>query len=68
MAAVHDSFGPRDAVKSLIAVPTYLAALPFAFVLGQHWFMSLLVKLCHHIGKLLSLVGINPIADPYVGG
>ena len=68
MSVAHDSFAPQDAVKSLIAVPTYLAVLPVAFILGQRWFMRLLVKLCHHIGKLLSLVGINPIADTYVSG
>jgi succinoglycan biosynthesis protein ExoM len=66
MWAVRDSVPPREVLKSVIAVPAYVAALPFAFVLGQHRFMTLLVKLCHHLGKLLSLVGINPIADMYV--
>jgi succinoglycan biosynthesis protein ExoM len=68
MWAVRDSVPPREIVKSVIAVPAYAAALPFAFVLGHHRFMTLLIKLCHHLGKLLSLVGINPIADMYVSG
>jgi hypothetical protein len=28
--------------------------------------MTLLVKLCDHLGKLLALVGINPIREQYV--
>jgi hypothetical protein len=46
----------------------YTVALPLAFVLGQHRFMTLLVKLFHHLGKLLALLGINLIREPYVSG
>lgn len=59
----------RDAVsalKSLVAVPVYTLALPFAFVAGQHHFMMLLVKICDHLGKLLIMAGINPIREEYV--
>ncbi len=52
--------------KSLIAIPLYAVALPFAFVLGHHHFMTLLVKMCDHLGKLLIWVGINPIREQYV--
>jgi glycosyltransferase involved in cell wall biosynthesis len=52
--------------KSLIAVPLYTIALPFALFLGHHRFMILLIKMCDHLGKLLRLVGINPIKDAYV--
>lgn len=52
--------------KSLIAIPLYAIALPFAFVLGHHHFMTLLVKMCDHLGKLLISVGINPIQEQYV--
>src|SRR5262249_9516313 len=55
-----------DISKSLIAVPLYIAALPFLLILGQHRFMRCLVKLCDHLGKLLALFGINLIKDPYV--
>ncbi len=68
MWALHDSLRLRDAIKSIIAVPSYMVALPFAFILGHHRFMTLLVKLCHHLGKVLSLAGINPILDTYVSG
>jgi glycosyltransferase involved in cell wall biosynthesis len=60
------SFGFPDVVRSLVAVPVYLLALPFALMLGQHKFMSLLVSLFDHFGKLLALVGINPVKDQYV--
>ena len=52
--------------KSVVAIPLYALALPFALLLGQHRFMTLLVKLCDHAGKLLMLVGINPIRGEYV--
>jgi succinoglycan biosynthesis protein ExoM len=60
--------GPLNIAKSFIAVPVYTVALPLAFVLGQHRFMTLLVKLFHHLGKLLALLGINLIREPYVTG
>ncbi len=52
--------------KSLVAIPAYLLVLPFALLAGQHHFMSLLVKICDHLGKLLILVGINPVREEYV--
>ena len=60
------TFAARDIVKSVIPVPVYIAALPVAFVLGHDKFMSILVRLCDHLGKLLTLVGINPVGEPYV--
>src|SRR5437660_5557151 len=65
-SVVHPSFGTIDIAKSVIAVPAYMGALPFALVLGHHRFMTLLVKLFDHLGKLLALLGINPIREPYV--
>ncbi len=61
-------FGARDIAKSLIAASVYTVALPFALVLGHHRFMNLLVRLFDHLGKLLALLGINPIREPYVTG
>lgn len=57
---------PRDIAKSIVAVPAYAAVLPVALVCGQHWFMTFLVRLCDHAGKLLAIAGINPIKEPYV--
>jgi glycosyltransferase involved in cell wall biosynthesis len=63
---LHPTFGVLEIVKSLVAVPLYILALPVAFVLGQHRFMNLLVRLFDHLGKLLAVVGINPVEEQYV--
>ena len=65
-AALHPTLGAADILKSMIAVPVYTLALPFAMILGQHRFMTLLIKLCDHLGKLLALLGIDPIREQYV--
>ena len=65
-AVLHPTFGKRDIAKSVIAVPAYAMALPFALVLGQHRFMDLLVRLFDHLGKLLELLGVNPVKEPYI--
>jgi succinoglycan biosynthesis protein ExoM len=59
-------FRLRSIGKSVLAVPVYAFVLPFALVLGQHRFMNLLVRLCHHLGKLMPLVGLKPVKDEYV--
>jgi succinoglycan biosynthesis protein ExoM len=53
-------------IKSVIAIPLYALAMPFTVLAGQHYFMTLLVKTCDHLGKLLILMGINPIREQYV--
>jgi glycosyltransferase involved in cell wall biosynthesis len=60
------TFGFRDVAKSALAVPIYLVALPFSLLLGQHRFMSLSVRLCDHMGKLLALMGIHLVREEYV--
>jgi len=65
-AALHPTLGADDIWRSILAVPAYTLALPFALILGHHRFMRLLVSLCDHLGKLLALVGINPIREQYV--
>lgn len=65
-AVVHPTFGARDVIKSMIAVPIYAVCLPFALLAGQHRFMSLLVRMFDHLGKLLALLRINPINEQYV--
>ncbi len=63
---LHPTFGMRDIAISLIAVPAYIVVLPFTALLGHGRFMSPLVRLCNHLGKLLASMGINPIGQPYV--
>lgn len=60
------TFGLRDIAKSVVVIPLYVIAIPFAFLMGHDRFMDLLVRLCDHLGKLLAVVGINPVAEPYV--
>ena len=62
------AFGALGIAKSVIALPAYTAALTFALVLGQHRFMRLLLKLLDHLGRVLALLGMNPIREPYVTG
>lgn len=59
-------FGARSIMRSLIAVPLYVAILPFAAIVGHHKFMTILVSLCDHLGKLLAVLGLNPIKEQYV--
>jgi succinoglycan biosynthesis protein ExoM len=64
--ALHPTVGAFATAKSIIAVAVYAVALPFAALAGHHRFMRLLVRLCDHLGKLLALLGINVIREPYV--
>lgn len=49
----------KNAVKSLIAVPTYLIVLPFVALLGAHVFVKYLIKLCDHLARLFGFAGIE---------
>ncbi len=64
--AEHPTTGARDILSSIAAVPLYAMALPFAFFLGQDKFMLLLVKLCDHLGRLLAVIGFDPVKEAYV--
>ena len=65
-AALQPSCGAKSILKSVVAVPAYAIALPFSLLAGQHRFMEMLVSMCDHLGKLLALVGIQPIKEAYV--
>ncbi len=62
----HPTFGVRDVAKSCLALLAYTIALPFTIVWGQDYFMTVLVKLFDHLGKLLAVIGINPVKEQYV--
>jgi succinoglycan biosynthesis protein ExoM len=53
-------------LKSMAAVPAYCVALPVAALLGAHAVMTCLVRACDHLGKLLALLGMNPVRELYV--
>ncbi len=65
-AAQQPNCGVASIVKSMVALPLYSMALPFALLAGQHRFMTILVKICDHLGKLLAAVGFHPIKAVYV--
>ena len=50
-------------VKSALAAPLYLLIMPGALLSGQHVFMKYGIKFCDHLGRLLALVGLNPINE-----
>jgi glycosyltransferase involved in cell wall biosynthesis len=66
VSVLHPTFGARDIVVSMIAIPAWACALPFALLFGHGRFMSPLVRLFNHIGRLLAFLGIDPVRQPYV--
>jgi succinoglycan biosynthesis protein ExoM len=62
----HPTSHLRSIAKSVVAVPVYTVALPFTLLMGHHIFMTLLVKLFDHLGKLLTLVGLKPVKSQLV--
>jgi succinoglycan biosynthesis protein ExoM len=53
----HPTGHSSGALKSLIALPCYLVALPFLGLFGQHFFFSYAIKICDHGSRLLALAG-----------
>jgi glycosyltransferase involved in cell wall biosynthesis len=66
VSLVHPTSRSSAIARSVIAAPVYTAVLPVALLLGQGRFMTCLVKLCDHVGRLLAVVGIRPIRESYV--
>jgi succinoglycan biosynthesis protein ExoM len=66
ISPLHPTFGAREVVTSLVAVPAYTALLPVALLLGHGRFMRLVVSLFDHLGRLLALVGIRPFRQAYI--
>jgi hypothetical protein len=66
VSPVHPTFSARDVARSLVAVPAYAALLPAALLLGHGRFMTYVVKLFDHLGRLLALAGVHLVRQPYV--
>jgi hypothetical protein len=66
ISPLHSDFGLQHVAKSAIAVTLYSMALPFLAVVGRHLFVRYLVKIFHHLGKILAVLGFNPIRESYV--
>ena len=47
--------------QSLVAVPLYSVAAPVSLLFGQHIFMKFGIRFCDHMGRLLTVVGLNPV-------
>lgn len=62
----HPGCGARNVIKTIVAIVVYTILLPIAFLLGQHKFMKLVIKLADHAGRLLALIGVSPIKEQYV--
>jgi succinoglycan biosynthesis protein ExoM len=53
----------RVATKAAVAMVVYTCALPFLFLLGDHVGMKYLIKDCHHIARLLAILGVSQPAQ-----
>ena len=63
---LYSGFGLQQVAKSVIAVPLYAVALPFLAIVGRHLFMRYLLKMFHHVGKILAVLRFNPVKESYV--
>ena len=63
---LRQGFSWRLVIKSMIALPAYLLMLPVAVLIGQHRVMTIMMKLCDHLGLLLAIVGIRPSRQTYI--
>ena len=66
VSLLHPGMGVKSVLISMIAIPIYLVLLPFLAIGGQHLFMKYLVKICDHLGRVMSVAGINVISEKYV--
>jgi succinoglycan biosynthesis protein ExoM len=58
----HPGQRMRLLATSVLATPLYLALLPLALPFGQHVFMKVCIRLCDHAGRLLGVLGLNPVS------
>jgi glycosyltransferase involved in cell wall biosynthesis len=61
--AKHPTHRIRNAMKSLLAVPCYVLALPFLALLGQDYFFRYAIKICDHGSRLLAVLGLPLITN-----
>jgi succinoglycan biosynthesis protein ExoM len=54
---------PGLVARSILALPVYLSMLPFTLLFGQHVFMKYSIKILDHCGRLLALLGLNPVRE-----
>jgi succinoglycan biosynthesis protein ExoM len=49
--------------KSLLAMSVYGCAFPLLLVMGQYRLMKYAIKFSDHAGKILALLGVNPVSE-----
>jgi succinoglycan biosynthesis protein ExoM len=59
----HPSNRLNNLLKSVIAVPAYVLALPVLAILGHHLFLKYLVKICDHVSRLLAFAGWSVVKE-----
>lgn len=59
----HGGHRIRNAVKSLLAVPSYIVALPVLAMFGKHVFVKYLIKLCDHGARLFAHIGLHLVTQ-----
>lgn len=60
---LHESSRRRNLLKSVVAIPMYAVLVPVLWVVRRPLVMKYLVKLSDHAGRLLALVGLNPVSE-----
>jgi succinoglycan biosynthesis protein ExoM len=65
-SSLQPDCGFKQIAKSAVAVVCYLVVLPGSLLVGQHVFAWHLIKMFHHLGKLLAVVGFDPVRESYV--
>lgn len=53
----------RRIAESCVAVPVYSLVLPFTLLLGHHVFMRFAIRFCDHLGRILTVLHLNPVGD-----
>ena len=59
----HPTNRIENLLRSLVAVPSYILALPILALFSQHLFFRYLVKLCDHVSRLLAFAGWSVVTE-----
>jgi glycosyltransferase involved in cell wall biosynthesis len=66
MAVRQKDFTPLHIIKSLVAIILYPLMLPFIFLFNRKLFYKFFFSIFDHLGKVLSLIHLNPIKEVYI--
>ena len=59
----HPTDRVKNALKSLVALPCYVMALPVLAVVGHHVFITYLIKVLDHASRLLAFAGLPLVTE-----